>query len=145
MRVEVSVPEWLIYPGLVLLGVGVGAYGTLIGAGGGFLLVPALILLYPEWEPDTLTSVSLAVVFMTALSASSAYARQRRIDYKAGALFATATVPGAITSAILVTRIKSDAFEIAFAILLLAVAVWLLVPRPSRVLVTPAPARYGGC
>ena len=38
-------PEWLVWPGLVLLGAGVGAYGTLIGAGGGFILVPLLIIL----------------------------------------------------------------------------------------------------
>lgn len=142
MGAEVGVPEWLVWPGLILLGVGVGAYGTLIGAGGGFLLVPALIVLYPEWEPDVLTSVSLAVVFMTATSASSAYARQRRIDFRAGLLFATATVPGAVVSALVVQRIHSSAFAVAFAILLLIVAVWLLLPRPNRVLVAPPPRRY---
>jgi len=136
------VPEWLVWPGLILLGVGVGAYGTLIGAGGGFLLVPALILLYPDWEPDRLTSVSLAVVFMTATSASTAYGRQRRIDFRAGLLFACATVPGAMVSALAVSKIHSSAFEIAFAILLLVVAAWLLLPRPNRILVTPAPARH---
>jgi uncharacterized membrane protein YfcA len=142
MREEVRVPEWLVWPGLVLLGVGVGAYGTLIGAGGGFLLVPTLIVLYPEWEPDVLTSVSLAVVLMTAMSASSAYARQRRIDFKAGVLFACATIPGAIFSALAVQRIHSSAFEIAFAVLLLVVAVWLQLPRPSRVVVSPPPRHY---
>jgi uncharacterized membrane protein YfcA len=141
MRVEDRV-EWLVWPGLVLLGVGVGAYGTLIGAGGGFLLVPALIVLYPEWEPEVLTSVSLAVVLMTAVSASSAYTRQRRVDYKAGVLFACATVPGAIISALAVQRIHSSAFEVAFAVLLLVVAVWLLLPRPNRVLVSPPPRHY---
>ena len=30
------------YIGLIALGVGVGAYGTLIGAGGGFVLMPVL-------------------------------------------------------------------------------------------------------
>ena len=33
---------WLIPVGFII-----GAYGTLIGAGGGFVLVPMLILLYP--------------------------------------------------------------------------------------------------
>ena len=41
---------WLIPVGFVL-----GAYGTLIGAGGGFLLVPLLILLYPNDSPHTKT------------------------------------------------------------------------------------------
>ena len=37
---------WLIPVGFII-----GAYGTLIGAGGGFVLVPMLILLYPERVP----------------------------------------------------------------------------------------------
>ena len=88
-------PEELIWPALILLGVVVGAYGTMIGAGGGFVLVPLLIILYPDLSPEAVTSISLAVVLLNALSGSVAYARQRRIDYKAGAIFATATVPGA--------------------------------------------------
>ena len=36
-----------VWPALALLGLVVGAYGTLIGAGGGFVLVPLLLLLYP--------------------------------------------------------------------------------------------------
>ena len=39
---------------LVPLGFVVGAYGTLIGAGGGFVLVPILALLYPADSPETL-------------------------------------------------------------------------------------------
>jgi uncharacterized protein len=31
---------------LVVLGFGVGAFGTLVGAGGGFILTPILLLLY---------------------------------------------------------------------------------------------------
>ena len=70
---------WLLFLGLV-----VGAIGTVVGAGGGFLLVPALLLLYPSERPETITSISLAVVFFNALSGSIAYARMKRIDYKSG-------------------------------------------------------------
>ncbi|HWC29753.1 MAG TPA: sulfite exporter TauE/SafE family protein [Dehalococcoidia bacterium] len=135
-------PDWLVWPGLILLGVGVGAYGALIGAGGGFLLVPLLIILYPEFEPEVLTSISLAVVLATAVSGTAAYSRQKRIDYVAGGLLAAATLPGAIGGALLVRRIHGDAFEIAFAVLLLVVAFWLLLPRPNRVLVSRVPPRY---
>jgi hypothetical protein len=135
-------PEWLVWPALVLLGVGVGTYGTIIGAGGGFILVPLLILLYPEFEPEVVTSISLAVVLANAMSGTVAYSRQRRIDYVAGGLFATATLPGAIGGALLVRRLDSDAFEVAFAFLLLLVAIWLLLPRPNRMLVSPPPPRF---
>ena len=66
---------------LVMIGFVVGVFGTLVGAGGGFILVPVLLLLYPGASPRAVTTVSLGVVFFNALSGSLAYARMRRIDY----------------------------------------------------------------
>jgi len=65
-----SFPDYLW---LVPLGLFVGTIGTLIGAGGGFILVPALLLLFPNEAPQTITSISLIVVFFNALSGSLAY------------------------------------------------------------------------
>ena len=135
-------PEWLVWPGLVLLGTGVGAYGALIGAGGGFILVPILLVLYPDLEPEEVTAISLGVVWANASSANLAYVRQRRVDFLAGGLFAGATIPGAVAGAIAVRWFEGEAFEVAFAVLMLVVASMLLLPRPNRILVTPAPARF---
>ena len=38
----------LVYFWLLPLGVAIGTFGTLIGAGGGFILVPILLLVYPH-------------------------------------------------------------------------------------------------
>ena len=76
---------------LIPLGFAVGAYGTLVGAGGGFVLVPALLLIYPDQPPSSVTSISLAVVFVNASSGSAAYARLKRIDYFTGLMFAAAS------------------------------------------------------
>ena len=51
------------YLELIAIGFSAGAYGTLIGAGGGFVLMPILLLLYPKENPEILASISLAVVF----------------------------------------------------------------------------------
>lgn len=48
---------------LGLLGLGVGAFGTLLGSGGGFILTPVLLLLYPHDRPATITAISLTAVF----------------------------------------------------------------------------------
>jgi uncharacterized protein len=111
---------------LVLIGFGVGAFGTVIGAGGGFILTPILLLLYPHESAQTLTAVSLTAVFFNAASGSVAYARQRRIDYRSGTVFALATIPGAIGGALLVGDISRHAFNAIMGAVLAALAVWLI-------------------
>jgi len=118
------------YLWLIPLGVLIGAYGTLIGAGGGFLLVPLLIIFCPDARPETITSVSLAVVFFNALSGSYAYARMKRIDYKSGLLFSSTAVPGAVLGAYATAYLPRRVFDLTFALLLVAVSIFLLLyPR----------------
>jgi uncharacterized membrane protein YfcA len=66
---------------LILLGLFAGGYGTIVGAGGGFIIAPTLLFMYPTAAPETITAISLAVVFANALSGTLAYARSKRIDY----------------------------------------------------------------
>jgi len=120
------------YLWLIALGVIVGAYGTLIGAGGGFVLMPILLLLYPAQMPEHLTSISLAVVFFNALSGSEAYAAMKRIDYRAGLLFALAAIPGAVLGAIYTSAVPRRPFHVILGTLLVAAAVFLTV-RPRKV------------
>lgn len=117
---------WLVPVGFI-----VGTYGTLIGAGGGFVLVPLLLLLYPKESPEVITSISLAVVFFNALSGSVAYARMGRIDYKAGLLFAVATIPGAILGALTTAYIPRRAFDAVLGLLMM-VASGFLIWRPNK-------------
>lgn len=128
---------------LVPLGFAVGAYGTLVGAGGGFVLVPVLLIVYPGEDPASVTSISLAVVFFNALSGSAAYARLRRIDYVSGALFVAASLPGAVAGAYLVGTIPRRAFDVTFGAVLLALAAytWWSV---GRTLVMREPLRGDG-
>ena len=113
------------YLWLVPLGFMVGTFGTLIGAGGGFILVPVLLILYPDKSPDTITSISLAVVFFNAISGSVAYARMKRIDFKSGVWVAAATVPGSILGSITTSMIPRQLFNGIFGVLLVAMAVFL--------------------
>lgn len=122
---------------LLLLGVGVGAYGTLIGTGGGFVLVPALLLLYPHERPLTITTISLAVVCCNALSGSIAYARMRRIDYETGLLFALATIPGAIAGVFATMLFTRGPFDLLLGVLLIVLALWLVI-RPADEAQPPA-------
>ncbi|HNX27150.1 MAG TPA: sulfite exporter TauE/SafE family protein, partial [Phycisphaerae bacterium] len=108
------------YLWLTLLGLGVGAFGTLIGAGGGFILMPILLLAYPDGDPAVLTSISLAMVCCNASSGSYSYARMKRVDFKSGLLFLLTGIPGSIAGAYVVNYIPRHMFNFVFGVLLLA-------------------------
>ena len=124
---------------LALLGALVGVFGTLVGAGGGFILTPVLLVLYPTASPTTITSISLVVVFFNALSGSIAYARQRRIDYRSGLWFAAATLPGSILGALVVAFSPRRLFDALMAVLLAGLSLWLIAGQPDK----PGPLKRG--
>ncbi len=116
---------------LILLGFAVGAYGTLIGAGGGFVLMPVLLLLYPDEPRELLASISLAVVFFNSLSGSCAYAKMRRIDYRSGVLFSAATIPGAVLGALTTSYIPRRTFDAVLGLFMIVASSFLIV-RPEK-------------
>lgn len=109
---------------LFALGLGIGALGTLIGAGGGWMIVPLLLLAF-HFTPQQAVGTSLAVVFFNALSGSIAYMAQRRVLYTMGTTFAVATIPGALLGAWLVQHLNSQWFSVLFGGFLLGVAFFL--------------------
>jgi len=122
---------------LVLLGIGVGAFGTIVGAGGGFILTPVLLLLYPHESAETITAISLTAVFFNASSGTIAYARQRRTDFASGIVFALATLPGSIAGALVVGGVSRNVFDAIMGAILAALAVWLIagerwIPSPPK-------------
>jgi uncharacterized protein len=123
-----AVESWAAL-GLVGLGLVAGAFGTLVGAGGGFVLTPILLLVYPHESPKTITAISLTAVFFNAASGSIAYARQRRIDYRSGLVFGLATLPGSVAGAVAVEHVGRREFDLVMGVVLGALALWLALGR----------------
>jgi len=127
----VSLGWWPLHILLLVIGFGVGTYGTLIGAGGGFVLVPILLVIYPTETPTQLTAVSLATVFANAGSGSVAYLRARRVDLRSAAFFSLATLPGAVLGALTVQALSRGAFNVLFGAVL-TMASLVLLSNPDR-------------
>ena len=129
--------------GFIALGLAIGTVGTLIGAGGGFILLPILAILFPHEPTGTLTATSLAVVAANATSGAIAYGRQGRIDLRSGLVFAAATLPGSVAGALLARSIPRGPFDIGFAALLLLLAVVVLRVRAGSGVPAPEGRTWG--
>lgn len=116
--------------GFVVFGLAVGTYGTLIGAGGGFIIVPVLVLLL-GWDHTEAVGTSLFVVTANAASGTVSYLRQKRVDIVTGLQFAAATIPGAIIGSFLVEQLSGRVFNIIFGSILVIVSLYLML-RPGK-------------
>jgi len=125
---------------LLLVGFLIGTVGTLIGAGGGFILVPVLIITHRELPPEIVTAVSMAVVAGNAISGTIAYARLGRIDYKAGIIFALFTIPGSILGVYSTRFIPAYLFHIVFGILLMVLGCFLFLKKQPVTQPDPGPS-----
>ena len=126
---------------LIPLGFAVGAFGALVGAGGGFVLVPILLLLYPDDDPQSITAISLFVVCANAISGALAFAAQKRIDYASGLWFTAGTFPGAIVGAVAVGYVPRRGFDAIFAITLCVLGVYLALRSNRQAIHEPVTGR----
>ncbi|MBM3139811.1 MAG: sulfite exporter TauE/SafE family protein [Chloroflexi bacterium] len=145
-----SAPEALA---LIAAGVAIGAYATAIGAGGGFLIAPLLLLRYPEAEPAFVTTGSLTVVTLTSAISSLVVHRERIVDRPIVFAMASVAIPAALFGAVGTSLLPRNVFAAGFAVFLLLLAAYL-VWRPTagvvrsrgrswrRVIVTRDGARY---
>ena len=130
---------------LLVAGLLIGTFGTLIGAGGGFILVPLLLIFYPELGPEVTTAISIAVVALNALSGSVAYARSGRIDYRAGIVFALYTIPGSILGVLTVQYIPQHSFNTVIGMLLVILASYLVYKNATHKACISQPIIKRGC
>lgn len=112
---------------LIITGIGlaIGTVSSMIGLGGGFLIVPTLVLVF-YLPTQKAVGTSLMTITFTTLSATLAYALQRRIDYKLGLWLDLLDIPGVIAGAYITTLLTSKVLASLFGIFLMAVAFYVI-------------------
>jgi uncharacterized membrane protein YfcA len=105
------------WPALLAIGVGVGALTGLVGVGGGFIMVPALIVL-GGIELRRAIGTSLLVIAMSTTASFVAQRGSTDVDWGIVVRFAAATAVGLLIGSLLVERIPQRALKQAFASLL---------------------------
>lgn len=117
---------------LVLVGMLAAVSGGIAGLGGGFIIVPVLALMY-TMPVSQISGTSMAVLFVSAISSTWAYARQKRIDYRSGLAFSVAMIPGSVLGAWTTSIVGSRVFFIALGLFLMLMAVVInFKPTQSR-------------
>ena len=132
---------------IVLDGLAVGAVTGLVGAGGGFLVVPALVLLGGLAMPAAV-GTSLLVIAMKSFAGLGGYLTTVSLDWALVAAISALAVAGSLLGALLTPRVPETALRRGFGVFVLAMGVFVLtqeLPAPfGQILVVGAAVLAGG-
>ncbi len=124
---------------LALQGFVVGSFTGLVGAGGGFLIVPALVLWAGLPMPAAI-GTSLLVIVLNSLAGFAGYVSQVRVDFGLVAAVAGCAIAGSFTGSRLSRLVPPSSLRRAFAGFVLLMAAVILVREGNLVLQTGASA-----
>ena len=107
-------------------GIAVGFLTGLFGVGGGFLIIPALVLLLGL--PMTVAvGTSLVIVTLNSAAGFAAHAGNTQLDWQLLTSFTAAAVVGSLLAGRLGKRVDSKRLQRGFAVLVLLTAVGVIV------------------
>lgn len=115
-----------------------GLIGSLVGVGGGIVVVPALTLLFGV-DIRHAVAASIVCVIATSAGAGASYVRERVTNLRLGMLLEIATVLGALSGAFLTIFLPGNRLFLLFSCVM-AYTAWsmLSIRKPGK---TPAPAK----
>jgi uncharacterized membrane protein YfcA len=118
--------------GLLMLGGGVvaGIFGSLLGLGGGVLIVPLLTIGFGLPVRDAV-GVSLICVIMTSGASASVYLERRVANLRLGMLLELFTASGAVIGGAIAFLLDPSILEALFAVLLVYTA-WTMLAAARR-------------
>jgi len=126
-------------PGKLLLqGFAVGSFTGLVGAGGGFLIVPALAL-WAGVPMQAAVGTSLLVIVLNSLAGFAGYAAHVRVDPALVGAVSAAAIAGAVAGSRLTALVSPSGLRRAFAGFVLAMAAVILVREGHVVIAAGLP------
>lgn len=118
---------------LIILGFFAGTIGSLVGLGGGIIIVPALLFLsagtslFTGINPQVAVGTSLIVIIFTGLSSTLTYMKKKMTDYKSGLIFFIGSGPGSIIGAYVNKEFNLASFSLWFGIFMIFVSIVLFL------------------
>jgi uncharacterized membrane protein YfcA len=112
---------------LALIGIGVGVGAAFSGLGGGFIMVPLLLLL--GYEAQKAVGTSFLAILVISTSALVAHNKFANVDWKVGLLLGLGGIIGAQIGARLVEHVDTASFRKILAAILVGLAVYLVAKK----------------
>ena len=108
---------------MLLAGVGVGIAASFSGLGGGFLMVPLLLVL--GYSAQKAVGTSFMAILVISASALLAHNKLANVDYRTGILLGIGGIVGAQIGARLLEHVSTANFKKIFALVLIGLASYL--------------------
>ncbi|MEM2979235.1 MAG: TSUP family transporter, partial [Methanomassiliicoccales archaeon] len=86
--------------GLLIFSLIAGLIGSLLGLGGGIIIIPALTLIF-GYEMQVAIGASLVGVIATSTGAATHYVHEKMVNIRLGMVLETATTTGSIIGALI--------------------------------------------
>lgn len=102
----------------------IGTLSSLLGVGGGFLMVPMMIY-FLNLSPKIATGTSLFVIFLSSMFTNFAYIRQNRIDFLIVAICSIFSIPASIYGSYLAFILSSIIIRKAFGAYLVFISIFM--------------------
>ncbi|BCJ33247.1 hypothetical protein Athai_07500 [Actinocatenispora thailandica] len=113
-------------PRAIGAGLGVGFLTGLFGVGGGFLIIPALVLLLGLQMPVAI-GTSLVIIVLNSAAGFAAHAGDATIDFRVAGAFTAAAIVGSLVAGRFAARLPAARLRRWFAYLVFAVAAFVTV------------------
>lgn len=112
---------------LIPLGFVAGILGSVVGLGGGIIIVP--VLTFFGFPPTLAASNSLFAAFSNAVSSTISYSRQKRIEYSIGLKLGLLAIPGTVLGALVSSDVTPGIFKILFGLVLISSSIYLFLKK----------------
>jgi uncharacterized protein len=117
---------------IVVEGLAVGVLTGLVGVGGGFLIVPALVVLGKVPMKEAV-GTSLVVIAMKSAAGFAGYFGQVEIRWSYLAMFTAVAIAGSLGGTYLVRYVPQGVLKKAFAVFLIVMGIFILYQNRGAV------------
>lgn len=123
---------------LILIGGLSAILGSLVGIGGGIIIVPTLVYLGVDNDllegitPQIAIGTSSVILIVTGLSSTLGYLKTKQVDVKNGSIFLFGLLPGALIGSVISRYLTLASFNLYFGLFLILVAILLVIRKKIK-------------